>query len=223
MRRKEVLASGEIYHIFNKSIADFKIFNTDADFCRMKNSLRYYQLDKRPLKFSQYLQLEKVEEEGFDNCFNPIFSGGEKAVQIIAYCLMHTHFHLILKQLKENGISIFMGSVLNSYSHYFNTKHKRKGPLWEGKFKNVLVRSDEQLLHLTRYIHLNPVTSYLVDKSEDWPASSCREYLLKIKNSESCCSYDEILNIEPGDYKKFLEDRVSYQRELGKIKEVLFD
>lgn len=221
MRRKERLVIGETYHIFNKSIADFRIFNNDNDFCRIKNMLRYYQIEDMPLKFSQFMELEKVKEKGFNSNFIVVSQGREKLVQIIAYCLMPTHLHLILKQLKENGISIFMGNLLNSYSRYFNTKHRRKGPLWEGKFKNVFVEADEQLLHLTRYIHLNPVTSYLVNKSEDWAASSYREYL-KTNRDERICNYEDILEIEPSSYKQFVEDRTSYQRELEKIKKFLF-
>ena len=70
-----------------------------------------------------------------------------------------------------------MRRLLNSYTRYFNEKIKRKGPLWEGRFKKVLVNSDEQLLHLTRYVHLNPVSAGIVEKPEDWPCSSYREYI----------------------------------------------
>ncbi len=77
---------------------------------------------------------------------------------------MPTHIHLILKQLKEDGISAYMSKILNSYTCYFNRRTKRKGPLWESRFKRVEVTSDEQLLHLTRYIHLNPVTAHIVEE-----------------------------------------------------------
>jgi putative transposase len=134
---------------------------------------------------------------------------------------MPTHLHLILKQLKHNGISIFMNNILNSYTRYFNTKHKRKGPLWEARFKNILIEKDEYLLHLTRYIHLNPVTASLINKPEDWLASSYREYIEK--NAEKICQYDDVLKTEPISYKQFVDDRISYQRELAKIKQYLFD
>ncbi|MCM8795996.1 MAG: transposase [Candidatus Omnitrophica bacterium] len=147
----------------------------------------------------------------------------DKRVEIIAYCIMPTHLHLILKQLKNNGISVFMGNILNSYSRYFNLKHKRKGPLWEGRFKNILVKNDEQLLHLTRYIHLNPVTASLVSNPEDWNASSYREYLQQVQAVEKICKYDDILEIDPVSYKKFVEDRISYQRDLAKIKNLIFE
>lgn len=223
MRRKEELATGEIYHIFNKSIADFKIFNNDIEYSRMKDIIRYYQVERMPIRFSQFIMLGKVKEEGFSSHFITVSQGKEKLVQIIAYCIMPTHIHLILKQLKEKGISIFVGNILNSYSRYFNTKHERKGPLWESKFKNVLVETDEQLLHLTRYVHLNPATAFLVDKPELWPASSYREYLLEINEVDRICKYDDILDIKSIFYSKFIEERIPEQRELALIKELFLD
>jgi len=135
---------------------------------------------------------------------------------------MPTHVHLILKQLTSDGISDFIGKVLNSYSKYFNTKHKRKGPLWEERFKNILVITDEQLLHLTRYLHLNPATALIVEKPEDWPYSSYCEYL-GIGQGIGLCKYQDILNINPKSYRKFVNDRISYQRELAKIKALITD
>lgn len=218
--RKDLLRVGEVYHIFNKSIAEFKIFNSDSEFSRMLGVIRYYQREKPTIKFSRFINLSKAKESNLNR--DILLLDKEKLVDIIAYCLMPTHLHLILKQLKENGISIFMNNILNSYTRYFNIKHKRKGPLWEGRFKSVLIKTDEQLLHLTRYIHLNPVTAFLVDRPEEWSTSSYREYLLE-GNSGKICKYGEILDIEPNAYRKFVEDRVSYQRELAKIKGLLID
>jgi len=219
--KKDSLATGEIYHVFNKSIAEYKIFNNDPEFLRMINVICYYQREKPTLKFSDFIR----SAEAKNNHFPPRRweeSGKDKLVEIIAYCVMPTHLHLVVKQLKEKGISIFMNNVLNSYTRYFNTKHERKGPLWEGRFKHILVESDQQLLHLTRYIHLNPTTAYLVNKPEDWLVSSYREYLLSTDNSR-ICKYEDILDIEPKDYKEFVEDRISYQRELAEIEHLLVD
>ena len=220
--RKDALVVGEIYHIFNKSIAEFNIFNNTSEFLRMLNVIRYYQMEKPLIKFSELLRSLKIQLSDVNISF-PERPDKEKLVEIITYCLMPTHIHLILKQLKEDGISIFMNRILNSYTRYFNIKHKRKGPLWESRFRNVLVDSDEQLLHLTRYIHLNPVTASLVDKPEKWLASSYREYLLKVNEMDKICKYDGILNIDQISYKDFVEDRISYQRELAKIKNLLIE
>lgn len=219
--RKDLLVVGEIYHVFNKSIAGFKILNNNSEFSRMMGTIRHYQREKPPVKFSQFIKSTRTKDNQPDETI-PL-AEKEKLVEIIAYCLMPTHLHLILNQLKEKGISTFMSNILNSYTRYFNTKINRKGPLWEGRFKNVLVETDEQLLHLTRYIHLNPVTAYLANKPEEWPASSYREYLLKVNDNDRICKYNDILDIEPTPYRKFVEDLVSYQRELATIKELLLE
>lgn len=217
--RKDPLVVGKIYHVFNKSIAGFKIFNNNSEISRIIAVICYYQRGKPPLRFSEFIRSAK---ENHLNETIPL-PAKEKLVEIIAYCLMPTHLHLILKQLKGNGISVFMSNILNSYTRYFNTKINRKGPLWEGRFKNVSVETDEQLLHLTRYIHLNPVTAYLVNKPEEWPASSYQEYLLKVNDKDRICKYEDILEIEPTSYKNFVEDIASYQRELATIKELLLE
>ncbi|TSC97400.1 MAG: hypothetical protein CEN88_48 [Candidatus Berkelbacteria bacterium Licking1014_2] len=224
MERKVKLVTGEIYHVFNRSIADFTIFNYKEEFKRIKNLLQYYQIDGISPRFSQFINLDKIKTDGFDFCFKSVAEDRSKIIQIIAYCLMPTHLHLILKQLVENGISIFMGDVLNSYTKYFNTKHKRKGPLWESKFKNVLVDDDEQLLHLTRYIHLNPATAFLVNRPQEWEFSSYTEYLGKNdKYNNNICQFEEFFDIKPDSYKEFVEDRIAYQREIEKIKHLLID
>lgn len=223
MRRKEELVVDEVYHIFNKSIADFKIFNSDIEFIRMKDMLVYYQVANLPQKFSLFMKLERNKGKDFKDCFSLALQQKEKLVQIIAYCLMPTHLHLVLKQLKENGISVFIGNILNSYARYFNTKHKRKGPLWEGKFKNVLVKTNEQFLHLTRYIHLNPVSAFLVDDPHDWKFSSYREYINLVKTKEKICDFSNYFNLDASSYEQFVNERIDYQRELERIKHLILE
>lgn len=218
--RKDLLANNEIYHIFTKSIADFRIFNKENEFERMFQIIKYYPI-QNDLRFSYFIKSKLVEAVGFNKAFTIVSKDKEHLVQIIAYCLMPTHIHLILKQLTENGTSIFMGNILNSYTRYFNTVHKRKGPLWESKFKNILIKNDEQLFHLTRYIHLNPVTAYLVDRSEQWSHSSYKEYLLEENNP--ICRWDDVLNINPASYSKFVNNQTSYQRTLARIKKLIIE
>lgn len=220
--RKDILTTNEIYHICTKSIAGYKIFNHDADFERMRQLIKYYQIDNT-LKFSDFINLKLVSREGFNNAFNIIKPGKDRLVQIVTYSIMPTHIHLVLKQLSENGISLYMKDVLNSYTKYFNNQHQRKGPLWEGRFKNVLIESDEQLRHVTRYLHLNAVTAKLVDRPEDWEFSSYKEYLSEINGNSSVCQFDDLIEIEPSQYRKFVNDQISYQRGLAKIKKLLLD
>lgn len=220
--RKNPLVNGKVYHVFTRSIANFHIFNEKTEFSRMIQLLRYYQIENE-LKFSEFSDTKLVETIGFDSAFNSISKDKSRLVEIIAYCLMPTHIHLILKQISDKGVSTYLSNVLNGYTRYFNIKHKRKGPLWESEFKNVLVTDDEQLLHLTRYLHLNPVTAHLIEKPEKWVFSSYNEYLSLTNGRSSFCNFNETLEIKPLLYRKFVNDQISYQRELAKIKNLIID
>jgi putative transposase len=209
-----------VYHVYNKSIAGYVIFNEDLEFTRIIDVIHYYRTAKPGLKFSEY---EELRNTNHGTKKYPTRHNLDSIVQIIAFCIMPTHIHLILRGLKENGIPTFVSTILNSYTRYFNLKHKRKGPLWEGRSKKVLIESDEQLLHLTRYIHLNPVTAYLVNKPEKWAFSSYGEYLSMAKAEDRICNYENLMDIVPTAYKKFVEDLIDYQRELAKIKKLLYE
>lgn len=216
--RKYPLIEGKVYHTFTKSIAGFEIFRNELDYQRMGSMLSYYKVENPPVKFSIFSDIKNKEF-----FYQRHFSLKDYLVEIIAYCCMPTHIHLVLLQLKKDGISIFMSKVLNSYTRYFNIKNKRKGPLWESRFKNVEVGTDEQLLHLTRYIHLNPVTANLVEDPRDWSFSSYKEYLGKKQLEENICNYSRLLDIVPQDYKKFVSSRKEYQCELAELKELFLD
>lgn len=221
--RKDLLDVGETYHVMNKSIAKFKIFNTDKDYLRMKRMMMYFQISELLPRFSRFLELKQVREDGFETTFADFSKDSKQRVQIISYCLMPTHVHIVLKQLTKNGTSTFMANLLNSYARYFNTKYKRQGPLWVGRFKNVLVSKDEQLLHLTRYVHLNPVTAKLVDRADDWKWSSYKEYSKPKLTEHPLCQFRELVIMRPAEYQKFVVDQVDYQRELAQIKKLVLE
>jgi len=153
--RQNPLVNDQIYHIYNRSIAKYAIFNSNQDFDRMHQPLNLYRHKSFTYKYSAFLNLTS------GNQINIIqnLPNNDLIVEIIAYCIMPTHLHLIIKQNVDGGIVKFMARILNSYSRYFNTKHQRTGPLWSGRFKNVLIENDEQLLHMSRYIHLNPTSA----------------------------------------------------------------
>ncbi|HOV21700.1 MAG TPA: transposase [bacterium] len=212
---KRIFYKDGVFHIFTRSIAEYKIFKDNNDYLRFIEMLKFYQY-KRNCSFSYYLKTKEIPQKNLDKI-------GEKIIRIISYCLMPTHIHLILSSEVEDGITKFMKNLLDSYTRYFNTKTKRKGPLWESRFKSVLLETDEQLFHLTRYIHLNPVTAYLINKPEEWQYSAYSEYLDSIKQEKKICEYDNLLEINPEKYREFVENRISYKRELAKIKKIVFD
>ena len=90
---------------------------------------------------------------------------------------MPNHFHLLIHQKKENAIDTFMNSLATRYTMYFNHKYKRVGTLYQSVYKAVLVKTDEQLLHLSRYIHKNPLSLASKGEALKGSPSSYSEYL----------------------------------------------
>lgn len=99
-----------------------------------------------------------------------------QSITVIAFCLMPNHFHLLL-QLEEDVLSRVMQRLSMSFSLAMNLRRRRSGPLFTGRFRSIAVRSDEQLAHVTAYIHLNPVAAGLAISPEGWPYSSYKAYL----------------------------------------------
>ncbi|MEI6040284.1 MAG: transposase [Candidatus Berkelbacteria bacterium] len=216
--RKDPLITGECYHVFTRSIAKYIIFNNDNDFTRIIETINLFHFSNFKSAYPSYKKLSfNTQNEILKN----LQKENQKLVEIIAYCVMPTHIHLVLRQLEDNAISNFMSRILNGYSKYFNICHQRSGPLFEGRFKSVHIKDDEQLLHLTRYIHLNPVSAGLIDKPEDWQYSSYHEYL--DDNVNKICDFNLILDFVPVKYEQFVNDQKSYQRELQIIKNLTID
>jgi len=139
---------------------------------------------------------------------------------------MPNHFHFLLRQERENGISKFLANFQNSFTKYVNTRHTRSGHLLQGQFKAVRTETESQLLHTSRYIHLNPYTSYLVrriDELKMYPWSSLPQY---IGNDEKgMCETKNILSSFPSKkkYLQFVRDQKDYQRTLKEIEHLLLE
>ncbi|MBI3999853.1 MAG: transposase [Candidatus Omnitrophica bacterium] len=213
MKRLVELKTNEYYHVFNKSIAKFVIFNSDDEYQRMVRTLLYYQTAKRGCSLSDFLRLNKANKNKLDALLSSTPKEQTSWIKIIAFCLMPTHIHLLLRQNLENGISIFMSNALNSYACYFNKKHKREGPLWTGRFKAVHIETDDQLWHVSRYIHLNPTTANLVKRPELWKYSSYPRYI-KTERSKFSLPTTSVFDCTPKEYQKFVENQISYQKQL---------
>lgn len=220
--RKAILADNQIYHIFNRAIDRQTIFTSKWEYKRAIETFKYYRFANLTFKFSQLLNLPEDDRQKTTLELN---QKNEKLVEFIAFCIMPNHFHFLVKQLKPNGISKFISNFTNSYTRYFNTKHERKGHLFEGLFKAVLIESDEQLIHLSRYIHLNPVVSFIIkqEELENYSWSSLPEYLRL--NNENLCSKELVMSMFPSleDYKKFVTDQIKYAQELEKIKHFILE
>ena len=211
--RNTPLITGEYYHIFNRGNEKRNIFTQPRDYKRFLQTFYYYQFMGPKPSFSKFAKSDL-------NSLKP--DPEKKLVKIICYCFMPNHFHLLVKQLKDHGISNFLSQISNSYTKYFNTKYTRVGALLQGVFKNVRIETDEQLIHVCRYIHLNPVVSELVNKPEEYKWSSYLEY---ITENGIICSINEILDLFPSSkkYQEFVEAQIDYGTTLEVLKHRAID
>lgn len=207
------LVNGEIYHLFNRGSDRRDIFLQSKDYVRFKHTTYYYQFLGPKPRFSNLAKYKL-------SSFNP--KPENKLVEILCYCFMPNHFHFLVRQIKENGVSVFMSQLCNSYTKYFNTKYKRVGPLLQGSFKGVRVESDEQFIHLSRYIHLNPIVALLAKKLEQYPWSSFHEYM---QPGGGLCLTTDVQSYfsSKAQYRQFLEDQIDYGKTLEEIKHLLVD
>lgn len=200
------LVTDYFYHVFNRGVEKRDIFLNKWDYSRFFKTLTYYQFSEAKPRFSR-----------FNPEFYTIPDNAKKLIDIISYCLMPNHFHLLVKQIEDNGVSKYVGQVSNSYTKYFNAKNERVGPLFQGNFKAVLIENDEQFLHVSRYIHLNPYVAGLAKTIEDYEHSSLGDYLGL--EDRQFVKKDYIFDLmKKDDYKTFIWDQKDYALQLEKIK-----
>lgn len=217
------LVTGQYYHLFNRGINRQTIFSGVRDYSRVVGTMEFYSFAKPPIRFSKFLLLDNERK---NQLWSELRQKNDKLLELIAFCFMPNHFHFLVRPKKDNGISKFMANFQNSYVRYFNTKHGKIGPIFQGQFKAIRIETEEQLLHLSRYIHLNPYSSYVLKKVgdlENYQWSSLPEYLGIL--TSTICNKEIILSNfkKSGGYKRFVFDQADYQRELEKIKHLTFE
>lgn len=148
MVRKTQFANDQIYHIYNRGVEKRQIFMNNDDYFRFIHNLYEFNDIAPASKFSSK-KLSEVEPQTMKKRV--------LLVDIVAFCLMPNHFHLLVKQNKNNGITKILHKLGTGYTMYFNEKYDRVGPLFQGKFKATIVDTDEYFLQVMRYIHLNPI------------------------------------------------------------------
>lgn len=162
----KIYADDGIYHIYNRGIEKRDIFIDQQDYKTFLYFLKEYLLKENdPLRDNRSIKGRNFERRSFYG-----------RIELLAHCLMPNHYHLLIKQKDSNDIIEFMKCLATSYSTYFNQKYKRVGTLFQGRYKAVLVENDEYLLHLSRYIHLNPVYRGL-SSAREYDFSSYQDYL----------------------------------------------
>ncbi len=176
--RKTNFSINEYYHLFNRGNSKQKIFHDKKDYERFikmlflansNTNFKFRDVSKNPFKTER----------------------GEQLVAIGTYCLMPNHFHLLVTELEDNGISKFMQKITTAYSMYYNIKYKRTGGLFEGRYKSEHLYEDRYLKYIFSYIHLNPIK--LIQK--DWRDNG-------IKDKKKTLAY-----LEQYEYSSYIDYR----------------
>lgn len=158
MPRQEVdLVNSEVYHICYRAVGDSIIFQNEDDHFRGIFSLYEFNNDKPVQMWLRRKERRKEKALAFGQLNKSILKPRDFFVETWAFCFMPNHIHLLLKQLKKDGISNFMRKIGGGYANYFNKKYQRKGHLFN-QFKTIHVKTDNQLKNVLNYIHCNPIS-----------------------------------------------------------------
>lgn len=146
------------YHLYNRGVEKRTIFVDEQDRAVFLSYLKTYLLPKDEDALHAVLSNPESSSREKDAALKALrLNNFADSFTLLAYCLMPNHFHFLVKQTEGMTIDRFMQSFCTRYSLYFNRKYHRVGPLFQGLYKAVRVTTDEQLLHLSRYIHRNPI------------------------------------------------------------------
>lgn len=217
--RREKIANGNICHIYNRGVEKRTVFLDDKDYLRYVHDLFEFN-DSEPTINTAYHLAKRTPGGSIEVGLRYIGKQERKPrkllVDLLAFCLMPNHVHLMVRQRVEGGVTEFMRKLGTGYTNYFNKKRERVGPLFQGKYKFVRVARDEHLLHLPYYIHANPLDikfpGWRDRKLSDWKRateflesyrwSSYQDYVGK-KNFPSVTQREFLLNLFGGtrDYK----------------------
>jgi len=171
--RKEEFINNEIYHITLKGIDNNLIFKDVNDYYRGIFSIyEFNNLKSVEVRDRRRIRIQFKKSCGGQASANFV-DGREKLVEILAFCFMPNHIHLLVRQVQDNGITKFMSKVGTGYAGYFNRKQERKGHLFQNTFHSVHIENDEQLRIVFTYIHTNPLSLF-----------NCNWKKIRVENSE---------------------------------------
>lgn len=219
------------YHLYNRGVEKRIIFIDQQDYAVFLSYLKTYLLPKDEKSLQKKLADPKTNYKDRDTIVKLLrLNNFYDTLELLAYYLMPNHFHLLIYQKSSDAIDKFMNSLITRYAMYFNRKYKRVGPLFQGIYKAVLVETDEQLIHLSRYIHSQSLASqgqplrgkqpssypnYLNHTSQEWVRP---ERILAYFRDEG----RKLVSLRSIDsYKSFVEDKNIGTEEI--IKNLILD
>lgn len=191
--RVKTYVSEAYYHAYNRGVNKRRIFLDDQDYSFFLSLLKRY-----------------LSNETGPNKYNITYENLSSEVEILAYCLMPNHVHLLIYQISPDGMTNLMRRVFTSYSMYFNKKYERVGNLFQDAYKAIYINSDEYLQHISRYIHLNPTewTTWNFSSLDYYRGNKASSWLNQKRILELFRDSEEYLSFlaDYDDYKKFLDE-----------------
>lgn len=196
-----------IYHVYNRGVEKRDIFLDNED-----RALFIHHL----FALNNVKRIHNLERKRQDTSIKT-----EKLVSILGFCLMDNHYHLLLQERTEGGISKFMQKIGTGYTMYFNKKNSRSGALFQGKFKSKEIKTDAQCNYILDYIHMNPLKSYeggptyLIDMLMQYRWSSFLDYMGK-HNFQSVLdtSFYKEYFLDASGYKNHFSKTLSFKKEI---------
>ena len=197
------IIAGNIYHILNRGVDKRKIFIDEEDYFRFVHDLFEFN-DIKPINNATY---------SFRNSFkikdiaSPYIDKRKFLVEVLAFCMMPNHYHIMLRPKYDDGITRFIKRLNIGYAKYFNEKYKRSGALFEGRFKRILISDDAHFTYLPYYIHLNPL-DLIMPEWRDGKISDCKKAMNFLENYRWSSFPDYIgkKNFPSVTQRKFLMD-----------------
>lgn len=238
--RKQEFANEEIYHIILRGLGDDLIFKDLNDYYRGIFSVYEFNNSKPvSIKYRRETRnrLKKaIRGRASDNLVEE--DNRDKLVEALVFCFMPNHIHLLVRQLKDDGIIKFMRKFGTGYAGYLNRKYQRKGYVFQNRFRSVHIEDNDQLGIVFNYIHVNPISliepgwkekgiknpKKVLEFLEDYKWSSYQDYIGK-KNFPSVTNRDFLLDFLGGNNgcKLVTEDWVKYKEELIKLQNILLE
>ncbi|HDH51138.1 MAG TPA: hypothetical protein ENG95_00565 [Nitrospirae bacterium] len=221
--RKPQFVNDYVYHLFNRGVEKRKIFMDDDDYFRFIQNLYEFNDENPVTNFGYFFNPRSMNVEfRATRALKKERPPRKRLVEILVFTLMPNHFHLLIRQKARDGIVRFMQKLGTGYTMYFNQKYKRVGGLFQGRFKGVLIISQEHFEYLPHYIHLNPLELiYRGSTSIDWRGkiksledyrwSSFPDYIGKA-NFPSVTHREYLLDMFAGE-KQYKKDAVSILKE----------
>lgn len=174
------IGTGEYYHVYNRGAHRHGVFHDRSDNARFLFGLVYFQ---SPALFGHIGRLARTFDNrgGFevsDSNFENVLAG--RMIELVSFCIMGNHYHLLIRELTEGGIADYMQRVSVAYSKYYNTKYQSSGHVFQGRYQSVHIKDNRQLMYLSAYIHRNPhELKAWRGKEAEYPWSSLHDYTVE--------------------------------------------